>query len=1471
MNLFREEIVVNKATTERKNTKRTCYGMGAFLAVFLSVALVLTSFDFTVLTVRAEESGGTDQGDADEPEYVTDAEGRIIIDGFGSLEASKEHIELDEKIPLEDLTAMMPSQIYVNVKKEVPDPSGSSSSGASGSTSVSGGDASGNPTPGGGGSTSGGGGDATGDSTSENGGSASEGDGDITQNPPSVGGGNQLGSGGDMTGDSMSENGGSTSEKGDAAAEASSSGDDESQSGSGDGISGDSASESGDRQLGDDEQASGEITGRGDGQPDNGGQTMDASEGGEDQTGGDSQEDSVKEKKDFGGETDPAQGEGGIAQNPTKGADGVELLSEDITASAESAETGSSGAADTSSKDPAGADPSESQGENPTETDSTVSTDTASSEPTETDSTAPAETNPTAPTETTPSKTTEASPAVPTETNPSVPSEGTPPVVKSKKESISILIDVTWECADYETVNQESYAFIPKWNSQYVYTGAEGNIPTITVKIKSITTVSTQEELRDALNNNLNNKEAKIVLTQDIALTTTLEVPADFHGTLDGGGHSLSRGDVDGVKFTGIMVLVEGAADSVENTEEALTITNLCVNGRTDGSEENNRAGAPAIKVNGALILDEGARVEGNYNYGTKKDDGTEEIRAIGGGLLVFGRLRIREGASVTGNFAEEGGGGVYLAPGAGLYLHADVILNNKAGADRKGTDLYASAGSFVSHAPLIDLENKNGGGSYYIDTDAKIFELGPDKPPVVDPPETVEGNVEVFLSVHRDSGYTDAEIAQLKAALNEKGITVITPGRTDIDTTDLRNWYVYDHYEPLCWGGTNSATIAPQAWEDVYGGNPKRKYYPYLPSSSWWQLPNNGAAVNTIEEWLGRQADYTKSGYGLCLAQFKEHIYSGKQDGLPQMTFVGYGRPAYVDFLYYDPESNGEKVVDFDVDSSKVQTHTLQGTGFLVNAGVDESGNMHGYLVYYTYSGTSASTISLCNISGLKATDLHNRSSYSNIVLPYNPCTVKDADGNQGSSVRITGWRNEMSIQIVATPESIVVRQQPKDAGGNIDDIPPILTYQIPEGERDTTYSGFGPLVAYTDDGHTCPRASAFTYSNLHMYFTNPVLEREDMLTPLQEADYTQEGDQRYFLNLFGKSTLEYNEVATFGQYQELLYIMQHEGVALITDRDSPFEAYLGGNLCEVKPEGGEKLFSIEELVNQVISYVAEKESTTLNVGESGLTEAEPKQSVGNIRLKSLSGSQIRTLKVPAEGYAIQIEDMSYRKDGAEPSYSILKPGAPGYVALNPVGLVLTDDGQEWSANSQRPFTFIVTNDEKEWPVGEYTIRQRFPASSIYGYSYFTLAKDTEQPPVITPEPPVITPEQPKPAPVPAAPSVSYESEGYEEFEQLEAPPSAAAEPKTGDRRLPPMPVAMGACTVFMLKLILWMYEMEMGITDQVKEEMLRALIDWAKDTTPSRMLLALAAISIVLVVYHLFKELNARRKRMAVKRREK
>lgn len=1080
--------------------------------------------------------------------------------------------------------------------------------------------------------------------------------------------------------------------------------------------------------------------------------------------------------------------------------------------------------------------------------------------------------------------------------------------------SQEFLIPVTWKCSeDYDNTDLKTYIFKAEWDSALYYYDAE-LAPTVEVTVTRRKAggilVSTQEELAAALSEG----EPKILLENDISLTTTLFVPASADTALDGQGFSLRRGEDENGTFKGPMIYL-GGEGYTQDSYGMLTLSNIYIDGQT----ADNHAEASAVIDYGCLVMDEGAVVENNCNYGKEQQDADlpASANAYGGGIQVYRQLILSPDALITGNYADELGGGVYLAGGSELHLYADVIQGNHVSENGFGADLYAADGSTVYYDSSVDMKREG----FYLCAGAVLICMQ-----AVAADHPVDGNVEVYISIAKDSGYTAEQVAELKSKLSGLGYTILTQKKNDIDTTDLRNWYVYDHYDIAAWNQSG------EDWKTTYADALRRPYYPY--NEMYWWGKNPGTVTNpvyTIADWLNRADDYTSAGQ-MQLAQFKEHIYTRNENGSPKMTFVGYGKPAYIDFLFYDPESDGEKVVDFDVDSSKVFTHTLAGSGFLVNTGVEgdlETGKLHGYLVYYVYSGSSVGTtkaarVELYKVDGIGIKQLHD--GYCDLQTD----TVRRSlFGAPIAEAVISNWQNDMSIQIKATPEKIEVRQKPLTDTTDIGNITPILSADL--NER-SIYSGFGPLVAYTTDGntHTCSRASSFTYSNLRMYYTNPELEQNDMLRPLEDADFTQEGTQKYFINLMGASSLQYNDVATFGQYQEFLKMMQMEGIALITDRKTPFEAHLGqaadpdgkpdpnSNLFEISQPNDQSLLSVDDLVNSIKSYISDSGKTTTNIRDQlnqnggSLTDASPNQSVGNIWLKSVTGNeQIRSLdggSFGQGGFAVQIMDnISYYCMDKVPitvKYDILKPGSSGYTSFSTVGpyhgpgtggdgtvsgnsgaiaLFTASEAVGMADNivSLAPAPFVITRNKEEWPEGQYVVRQTITEkvnagvnnSSIRGYAYFYLTQNDTPAVPDDPSVPPKEPDIPKEETVvtmPAETSVTIENQEVSVEKAVtpvsEPPAEESPEPKTSDA-FPAVPVSIGAFTAFMLKIRLWLYEMELGISDEKKQEILQALFSWARGTTKPRVYMAVGASAVVLTIYHILKILDEMRKRLVEK----
>jgi len=172
--------------------------------------------------------------------------------------------------------------------------------------------------------------------------------------------------------------------------------------------------------------------------------------------------------------------------------------------------------------------------------------------------------------------------------------------------------------------------------------------------------------------------------------------------------------------------------------------------------------------------------------------------------------------------------------------------------------------------------------------------------------------------------------------------------------------------------------------------------------STQWttFQLPRM-----TLEQWVNRTPQLTgghTTAGAATLGAFDRHILvqdekvgeddEGNDITKPKMDFVGYANSRYIDFAYYPPDidpnmkkfyfediggskipnynndpeygdeefcyadlTGADKLVKFNVFGGAVNTHTLFGAGFLVNAGINRQGIISGYYVAYVYpdSGT--------------------------------------------------------------------------------------------------------------------------------------------------------------------------------------------------------------------------------------------------------------------------------------------------------------------------------------------------------------------------------------------------------------------------------------------------------------------------------------------------------------------------------------
>jgi hypothetical protein len=330
-----------------------------------------------------------------------------------------------------------------------------------------------------------------------------------------------------------------------------------------------------------------------------------------------------------------------------------------------------------------------------------------------------------------------------------------------------------------------------------------------------------------------------------------------------------------------------------------------------------------------------------------------------------------------------------------------------------------------------------------------------------------------------------------------------------DIDTTDLSGWYVYDHYDTM-WYQNEASYI------EGTGYNPARR--PYFPET------DNGAnsTKTTIEDWLVANANNSSP----MLDRLNEHILSSADAmGNASMTFVGYGIRPYVDFLYYPADSTGTKNVDFTVDGSQLNIHTLYYGGFLFNTAIDEYGKLHGYALILQYSSTTSGTAYIQYLDGVDAVQLHNSTSQ---IIPGTQIATKTFNVSAICDIAMT-----------ITDNHVKVTTKNSDAASATDLFDVDLSTV-------TGFGGFGPIVGYTS--HHCKQATIYKYSNLKM----GIKTSSSIFASYFDADYAQNdknnGNDKYYVVIGDPAKKDGFDIRND---KEALALLQKEGVVIITNLD--------------------------------------------------------------------------------------------------------------------------------------------------------------------------------------------------------------------------------------------------------------------------------------------------------------------------------
>lgn len=334
-----------------------------------------------------------------------------------------------------------------------------------------------------------------------------------------------------------------------------------------------------------------------------------------------------------------------------------------------------------------------------------------------------------------------------------------------------------------------------------------------------------------------------------------------------------------------------------------------------------------------------------------------------------------------------------------------------------------------------------------------------------------------------------------------------ITNTDIKIDTTNLDGWYVYDHYRDQ------------NAYNALGLSEEQKLKQPFRQADN----SHAGGPVSLKD---------VVANPGTKCQKFDRHIYSYQQEGKTNMLFVGYGKLALMDFMIYPATSSSKRSFSFDMDAAAVNAHTLNGAGFLLNAGLDQNGKLTGYALYFSsISGASAtaSIKQINNAAGNTISDLQAYGSYS-----------------VGVSL---GSAKKVRIMVELTETTITVQLQQYDANNNLTGAP-VTLFNGPVTLGKTGYNGFGPLVGYAS--HNCTGLTSYQFLDLEMSYQASAFDA------LKNVQYYQQAEYKYFINLVGDSNdpripSEYDESYADGinrmNENEIFYISNSDDGRIVTD----------------------------------------------------------------------------------------------------------------------------------------------------------------------------------------------------------------------------------------------------------------------------------------------------------------------------------
>lgn len=358
---------------------------------------------------------------------------------------------------------------------------------------------------------------------------------------------------------------------------------------------------------------------------------------------------------------------------------------------------------------------------------------------------------------------------------------------------------------------------------------------------------------------------------------------------------------------------------------------------------------------------------------------------------------------------------------------------------------------------------------------------------------------VDIVVNPCSDYNVSYAKFSQdLADALKADGMDMstvrITQAGIQLNTLDLSEWYVYDHCD--------NNIISSSGFDTHNGRSPYFANTAY--SSSSYTIPTMNIVDWFSNGYCNRSAYSSEPGN---VAALDRHILSDVDAyGKASMKFAGYGTGAYNDFLFYPASTRYKKAISFDIDASKVKLHSMNGAGFLVNAGVDTAGKLQGYLLYFAFnSDVTNATVTLYRLKGDQTPEtIHGTVGIAGIN--------KTAVGDPATIVLQSTKKTKVYIDI--STDYLTVQEQPyTDGNGTMGTLNTVMNNIgiNTAAAKYTNYNGFGPFVSYS--GHNCSDTSYFIFSDLVMSYQTDAFE--SVRNSQFAQDRANETVERFFVNL--------------------------------------------------------------------------------------------------------------------------------------------------------------------------------------------------------------------------------------------------------------------------------------------------------------------------------------------------------------------